>query len=812
MKKTFLVVAMTHVDLAWKKTEREMGELFDIFMIRLLDTLEQHPSFTYVLEQAYHYRSLQRRRSDLIERLKPYVRSGRLEVVGGMASTLETNVPNGECYVRNQRIGTKWLYDTFGVKPDTGWLVDTFGIHAQVPQILKQFGQTHLLANRFGGTSPHDAFLARGLDGSETMVVGWHSYSSYVTPLHVAKADCSDWQTVDKLFEKADGLHGEGPFIVIPFVENEMLLGLHHVELVKQRQEERADEEWKLALPRDYFQALESKRHLLPVVHADLNPEFTGTFSLRTEIRTTNRRVETKLLEAEKWQALAGSLPSMALEEAWWEMAYTQFHDVFTGSHPTPIYLDLMRRYQNIDRSADALLQEALQRLAVPTASAPPPNKRCLTYAITNGLPWRRSDRLFLPLADTHIPIADVHIQERSVPFEIHEGKLHCLADVPATGISSCIVYYNDGRAQAEQAPAEVSSGLIENEHLLLECDSSGIRRLVLKAANHTLLEHAGDFLVIQPDTGSFQIEHPNGGEVSSAACRMKVHVFEPTSFCQRLRLTGEFPSLAWAGEGNELRFEAEFVLLTGKQRLDLTLKLHWHGEQSRIRLKLAASLASSDAWYEIPFGTVRRKQYVETKTAKGEWPAHRFVAIEDGSKGIALINTGVVGAEVVSSGTLAATLLRAPQSIWPNVPIDSQSSQHGEHTFTFALVPYEGVWQHSPVVQMAQEVNNPLCGSSASSPILPVSYVQLEPSHVLLSSIQAAEDNSGEIIIRVYETAGIEDEIKVYVRGAARAWVSDLIENRYDQLSCDNEKIVSPILPYEIKTFRIALSSRNSK
>ena len=66
---------MTHVDLGWKKTRREMEEVFENYIIKLLDLCEQYPDFTYMLEQAYHYRGLKKRRPDLFERLIPFVKA-----------------------------------------------------------------------------------------------------------------------------------------------------------------------------------------------------------------------------------------------------------------------------------------------------------------------------------------------------------------------------------------------------------------------------------------------------------------------------------------------------------------------------------------------------------------------------------------------------------------------------------------------------------------------------------------------------------------------------------------------------------------
>lgn len=60
-----------------------------------------------------------------------------------------------------------------------------------------------------------------------------------------------------------------------------------------------------------------------------MNPEFTGTYALRTPIRPGNRKAETMLLEAEKWSALLTGENPAALEECWWDIFINQFHDVF---------------------------------------------------------------------------------------------------------------------------------------------------------------------------------------------------------------------------------------------------------------------------------------------------------------------------------------------------------------------------------------------------------------------------------------------------------------------------------------------------
>lgn len=72
-ERTYWVIGSTHIDLAWKKDSAEMAELLEVFVVRLLDTLDNHPSFTYVIEQTAHYRKLAQHRPDLIKRLKNYI-------------------------------------------------------------------------------------------------------------------------------------------------------------------------------------------------------------------------------------------------------------------------------------------------------------------------------------------------------------------------------------------------------------------------------------------------------------------------------------------------------------------------------------------------------------------------------------------------------------------------------------------------------------------------------------------------------------------------------------------------------------------
>jgi alpha-mannosidase len=800
--KEYFLIGFHHIDLAWKRSREEMEEMLEVFIIRLLDTLDSNPDYKHVIEQASHFRNLIKRRPDLVERLKPYIKSGRIEFVGGMASTLENNIPNGESFVKNQAIGMKWVKDNLDADIKTGWLIDTFGVNAQVPQILNQFGIKDLMANRFGGRKYHDVFVSKGLDGSEVLIVGREVYSAYIRPEFTSIDFYTDWDGIERCFVNADKLEGEGPFLLGPHTENERLLSLRAVQCIEQRNRDRKGELWKFGLPFEYFEALRKKNHQLPVENGDLNPEFTGTFSLRTIIRIRNRRVENLLLEAEKWAALLELKGwEKDIENAWWDMAFNQFHDVFTGSHPTAVFRRVMELFDSIEKTAQKILDSAFRALLT---QRQPENKK-ITLSAFNGLPWLRKDIITFKLTKELKGVSRITCEDRELPFEVKEGKLRILTEIPAMSGKSLVIEKGDA---TKIEKIETDSAIIENEYILIECDNKyGVKRMVWKETNKTLIENAGDILVVQQDNGNFQIELPDAAEVAAEAGKIKIYSYASSDIGESILISGVFPELSWAGENNALTWEAELTLLKGKPRVDFKLKLHWKGERSRIRLKLSTTLNTSEGIYEIPFGTVHRRPYGVTGTARGEWPAHRFVAMEDNLHGMALINTGTAGVEV-SGGTMLNTLIRAPKSVYSGMISDDTSSQHGDHQYDFAIVPYSGSWENSAVIESAQEINNPI-HAIITKGIQRLeekdnSFIKLSNSNVVLSAVKAADDGMGELVVRIYETAGIETSVQMFVKDSEKVWNSNLKEDKFETLICEDENIKFAIKAFEIKTLRI--------
>lgn len=100
--------------------------------------------------------------------------------------------------------------------------------------------------------------------------------------------------------------------------------------------------------------------------------------------------------------------------------------------------------------------------------------------------------------------------------------------------------------------------------------------------------------------------------------------------------------------DGVKTPYLIKITLPESSPYFDIKIWTRWELEAARMRLKLNTQLGAVENYYEVPFGVVERKPYGIRTTARGEWPVHRFAAMENtfSELGIALLNKGTVGVE----------------------------------------------------------------------------------------------------------------------------------------------------------------------
>jgi alpha-mannosidase len=220
--------------------------------------------------------------------------------------------------------------------------------------------------------------------------------------------------------------------------------------------------------------------------------------------------------------------------------------------------------------------------------------------------------------------------------------------------------------------------------------------------------------------------------------------------------------------------------------------------------------------------GTIQRSTLGETAEAKAKWevPAQYWadIAVPLGSEslfpllseassdvGLSVLNDSKYGYDA-KNDCLRLTLLRSPN--WP-----SPNSDRGHHEFTYRLVPHQGDWREANIVQLAQELNNPLVLQHSPIPKSPIpnkqqSFLQVSTPNIILSAFKRSQDQSGWIM-RFYEAHGrtteTEIEISLDLLQVENIWECDLMENKNALLTIvkgTSNHLQVIFNPYEIKTF----------
>ena len=775
MTKERIVVGFTHVDLGWKKQHEEMEELHEKLILLLVDQCEQTPDMRYMIEQAIHFRYLKDRRPELFARVKQLVKRGNLELGCGMASSIENNMTNGECFIRNMQLGARWFAENMDVRAADFEMIDTFGFPPQFPQLLRQMGYHSLYANRLGGTNHRDVFQAVGLDGSMVTVCGRMTNSLDCKQGHICFGFYLDQDGLDRLFEEAEA-NACAWALVMPYSENEVFPSAY---IWKKMREGKA--QYRFGTLREVLDRAERMENL-PRQFADLNPEFTGTFSLRHRLKAENRKAESLLLAAEELCAILNAQDAnAALEDAWWKLLYVQFHDILTGSHPTKVYHEAMRQLDEVQRQATDTL---LSLLPNQTESSE------LVYGLWNSLPWQRFERVTIPIpqdwAGCEILADDVEVSD-----VYQEGSSICFVAHMSAMAGGTVRLRKKGAMDMQGKPISH----LENRCLKITfSEENMIEEVLYKPTNRVVMSRVDNLLVAQRDCGSFQVEQPEGTEIPCGIGEFHTKISR-IGQTQIAEIEGEFPE----ADGKPVAYRIEMKLDGDNPYVDLKLHVRWQSEGMRLRLRMDTTLASCLARCEVPFGVAERAPYAGRETAKGEWAAHRFAALEDDGthEGIALMNQGCPGVEP-GYRCLTTTLLRSPRRQVAGMAPDDTSSEHGEHDFAFRLYFYHGGWESSDAVSLAQQLNAPLWLLPGRICKLPAG-LQWDNRRIAFSSLKLSPE--GYLCLRVYETTGNCEQTELRFLRPVDIYSSDVQEKPQSLLNSNVQSVIITLKPFEIRT-----------
>ncbi len=819
----------SHIDMAWLWPWTETVEVTRNTFRSALDLMREYPNFTFTMSSARTYVWMEEKYPELFKEVEQRVNEGRWEVTGGMWVEPDLNMPSGESLVRQILVGKRYFRQKFGVDVKIGWNPDSFGYNWQLPQIYKKSGMDYfvtqklLWAHEFT-TFPYKLFWWQSPDGSRLLTYFPHDYASGIEPEKMAE-DLSVWAPAmygettggrpEMMHLYGVGDQGGGPTrTMLDTALRWMKPGVVYPQL-------------EFGTAHGFFSDLEKKLATMkvPTWNDELYFQYhRGVLTTQAETKRRIRRTEELLLNAEMFASVASlygrAYPREEFQGAWRRLLFDEFHDIMPGSGIGVNYVEAKRNLEDVDRMGNEILAGSLKEIASRINTTGPG----AAVVIFNPLSWARTDvveiEAQLPGPARQVELVDT--EGKIVPSQLlsrddqtHRVRLLLLANVPAVGYRT---YHVRAAATTRAAGASVhaSAGTLENDFVRVTVDpqTGCITSLLDKRSGTEALAPS------ETDTG--------GPKERTCGNLLQAFVDKPKKW-DAWNIDADFENQFWnidkADEGKLVEsgplravirikqhfqsstFVGDVTVYAGVPRVDVKTEVDWHEKHILLKVAFPVSARNEKATFEIPYGSIQRPTTRRTpdEQAKFEVPAMRWADLSDAKHGFSLLNDSKYGYDA-KGNVLRLSLLRSPT--WPDPHADE-----GHHEFTYSLYPHGGTWREALTIHQGYELNNRLIVQhvEAHRGVLEGahSFLTIEPDSVVLTAMKCAEDGDG-IVLRFYEWAGKDAEVKVHLPTEARAASeTDLMERPLRQLPLGSGMLTVHTGPYEINTASVSFSSR---
>ncbi|MFB7369477.1 alpha-mannosidase [Streptomyces sp. NPDC056222] len=759
-------VGHAHIDSAWLWPLRETVRKVARTTANMTALLEDEPEFVYTMSQAQQYAWIKEHRPEVYARVKKAVAEGRFVPAGGMWVESDTNMPGSEAMARQFVHGKRFFLEEFGVENEEAWLPDTFGFAGGLPQIIKAAGSKWLLTQKISwsqvNTFPHHTFLWEGIDGTRifTHFPPVDTYNCSMKGKEIAHA-------VRNFKDKGRARHS-----IAPTGWGDGGGGTTREMIAKAARlrdlEGSARVRWER--PAEFFAKAEAEYPHPPVWVGELYLELhRATLTSQARTKQGNRASENLLREAELWAATASvrtgvPYPYEELDRIWKTVLLHQFHDILPGSSIAWVHREAERTYAAVAEELTGIIGRAQRVLA----------------------------------GD---PVAGGEVVFNAAP--------HARAGVPAGG-GRRVVAAADGSPGECTVEARTGGGFVlANGLLRVVVDERGLVVSVVDLADgrETVAPGAAaNLLQIHPDFpnmwDAWDVDQFYRNTVTDLTDADEVAVAMETGRAVSVRVTRSFGSS---------RAIQTLTLAAGAKRLDLETEVDWHETEKFLKAAFPLDLHADRYAAETQFGHLHRPTHTNTswEAAKFEACNHRFVHFEEPGWGVALVTASTYGHDVTravrtddggTTTTVRVSLLRAPRFPDPH-------TDQGVHRFRHALVPGASV---GDAVREGYRVNLPERRVPGGADVVPL--VAVDDDAVVVSAVKLADDRSGDVVVRLYESrggrarAGLTTELDL-----GGVTVCDLLERPLDDVPAGAVTVADgglelALRPFQLLTLRFAV------
>ncbi|CAM3094376.1 Mannosylglycerate hydrolase [Arthrobacter ulcerisalmonis] len=697
-----------HIDSAWLWPVRETIRKCARTFANVLALMDANPDFVFSCSSAQQLAWMKESYPELFLRIQAKAAAGQFVPVGGMWVESDTNMPGGEAMARQFMEGKSFFLAEFGIDCQEAWLPDSFGYSAALPQIVKSAGSRWFLTQKISWNQtnkmPHHTFNWEGIDGTRLL--------THFPPVDTYNSELSGAELAHAERNYRD--HGRGTVSLVPFgygdggggPTREMLAAAARTADLE------GSPKVRLGSAESFFRQAEDDYPDLPVWVGEMYLELhRGTYTSQARTKKGNRRSEHLLREAELWCSTAAvrvgfDYPAEELKRLWRLVLLQQFHDILPGSSIAWVHQDAERNYQAIAAALEALIGQATRALV------------------------GEGDRTFLLNAAPHA----------------RDG-------VPALGVDEPLAAPTRVTVTAQNGGHVLDNGIIRaqlnDQGLLVSLQDYASGREAIAP------DQVGNLLELHRDT-------PNAWDAWDVDEFYRRNV-TPVTGVDRIWVDATDAEATVVVERNvgASAITQRVTLAAGSPSLAITTTIDWQEREKLLKLGFGLDLRADRSAAETQFGHVFRPTHTNTswETAKFEICAHRWIHVAEPGYGVAVSNSSTYGHDVTrtvrnsdggTTTTVRLSLVRGPK--FPDPEAD-----RGSHEFKLTIRPGAGI---AEAVQEGYRTNLAPRLTRGATPVQPLFSVS-NPA-VVIEAVKCAEDGSGDVVVRLYESMGQRSEATI--------------------------------------------------
>jgi hypothetical protein len=528
--------------------------------------------------------------------------------------------------------------------------------------------------------------------------------------------------------------------------------------------------------------------------------------SARTDLKQANYRSERLLTDYAEplaaFAAMAGAdYPRGFLDQAWNQLLQNHGHDSIGGCSRDVVAQDMVFRYRQADEISTCVMEQAFADIAggIDCAGRPPhevavvawnclPQPRMEIAELALDLPRElgAADFRLVTAAGEELPIQPLDAADRyTVIQNPHDcadmmamRRHRCLVempDLPGCGYRTFFVKPLAKKARSLTRSIRGRVNAMANEFLVVEIQPNGTLRVTDRQSGRqwSNLGYFRDCSEIGNPWEHASTPHDEVLDTLGATARIARVLAGELVTRYRVEIDWELPrgrspdERSRASDRVPYRIVNTITLRKGQPWVEIETVVENTARDHYLQVSFPTGVQTSTVLAATPFDVVERRiklpdpaNYAED--LQTEQPMDRFVALEDGQAGVALLNEGLKAYEAHDDDeqTLSLTLLRCfPLRICvTNLEMTDYSTQDdgsqclGRHTFRYGFLPFTcsvasaGVWQHAERFNHAVRVAQiaPTAGGTLPQTL---SFLEVANPALHVSAVKRSETGAGWVV-----------------------------------------------------------------